>query len=191
MSTIKLYASYIYDFYNAYPALSIIIAIFIVIATLLPLIEYTFRGVTWLTSCLRNVWRTLTSRPTIPRQTLRAVPEGNSLFCNAAVHYNSTATALSGTWYIMNITDRPVSLLAARIKSPRKAAGTEASMKECILEPHASPQRISIRFTVYPIVHRQGKPFKATIILVDQYSNEHVFKNLLFKVPDHILFRSE
>jgi hypothetical protein len=123
--------------------------------------------------------------------TLRIVPEGSSLFCHTGMSYNKPATSLCGTWYITNITDHSVSLLAARIKSPRKAAGTEASIKESILQPDGSPQRIPIQFLVYPAVHQEGKPFKATIAFVDQYYNEHILKNLLFKVPPHILFRSE
>jgi hypothetical protein len=154
-------------------------------------IRLIFGGIAQFLSWLRIIWHRLVGRSTIPRQTLSIVAEGNSLFCSTGPHYNRTATALSGTWYITNITDHPVSLLAARIKSPRKAAGTEASIKESILQPNASPQRIPIRFTVYPPVHKEGKPFKATIVFIDQYHNEHSQKNILFKVPDHILFRSE
>jgi hypothetical protein len=188
MDIISLVTSCISDFYNAHP---ILIGILVSIATILPLIQILFHGITRFVSWLRNIAARLSGRPIIPRQTLSILPEGNSLFCNTGMFYNEPATSLRGAWYITNITDRPVSLLAARIKSPRKAAGTEASIKESVLQPDGSPQRIPIQFLIYPAVHQEGKPFKATIVFVDQYRNEHIFKNLLFKVPPHILFRSE
>ncbi len=182
--------TYISELYNAYPVL---IGVLGFVATILALIEIFSRRITRLVSWLRNlnIADRLSGRPIIPRQTLSIVAEGNSLFCNTGMFYNKPATSLSGTWYFTNITDRPVSLLAARIKSPRKAAGTEASIKESVLQPYGPPERISIRFLAYPAIHQERKPFKATIVFIDQYHNEHPVKSIQFKVPDYILSRSE
>jgi hypothetical protein len=122
--------------------------------------------------------------------TLSTVPLGNSFFCNSAKWYNQHATSLSGVFSITNITDRPVSLVTAFIKSPRKARISADRMEEHVLQPHV-PKSIRIQFVPYPAVHQQGKPFKATVVFVDQYDHKYPLKKILFKVPPHILFPSK
>jgi hypothetical protein len=122
--------------------------------------------------------------------TLSIVPLGDSFYCSPALWHNQLATSLSGTWYFTNITDHPVSLVAAYITSPRNARTPADRMAEHVLQPHV-PQSIRVQFLPYPAVHQQGKAFKATVVFVDQYDNKHLLKNILFKVPAHLLFRSE
>jgi hypothetical protein len=150
-------------------------------------IRKIFGGIAQFSSSVRILWDRLKGRPTIPRQTLRIVPVGNSLYCNSAKWYNQPATFLSGTWHFTNVTDHPVYLAAAYIKSPRKARIHAERMPEYVLQPQA-PQSIRVNFFPYPAVHREGKPFKATVVFVDHYDNKHVLKNILFKVPPHVLF---
>jgi hypothetical protein len=186
-ATAMSYISSIWAFIKANPELSVALALVTAICTV---IRFIFGGVAQFLSWLRNILDKLKGRPAIPRRTLRIVPQPNSLYCSSAKWYNKPATSLSGTWYFTNITDRPVSLIAAYIKSPRKARISADSMPEYVLQPHA-PQSITIRFFPYPAVHQERKAFKATLVFVDQYDNKHVVKNTLFKPPPHLLFRSE
>src|ERR671918_1109216 len=103
----------IWEFIKAYP--EAIATALVLAGGVYAVIRVIFGGLAQFRSWLRTTWDRLRDRPTIPRQTLRIVPQPESFYCNSAMWHNQPATSLSGAWSVTNITDRPVSLVSACI----------------------------------------------------------------------------
>jgi hypothetical protein len=180
LSSMNMLMSYIRAFLAAYETHIIIVGL---IASVIALIEYFSHGVTRLVSWLRNVWRRLNRLPTIPSKTMSIVTPARRLSWLPVMSSGQPATQFSGLWYVTSITDGPVFLLEAYIKSPGKAR-TVADIRQ----PHQSPLQLGIpneiRLTFYPCppIHRQGKVIKATVVFVNQYRNKHI-KNVVLLPP--------
>ena len=145
-------------------------------------------------SLIRTLWKWLTRHrtPGVPRETIRIVQDLVPLQCfwNNARMGDKSATRIEARFYATNITDKPVSIPQARLKSPPAQAvvlvrhpDPEYNVYgEYPLEPgRATPGSASF-FIEPPICAKKGEDFKATLVLIDSFGNEHkkemVFKNI-------------
>jgi len=145
-------------------------------------------------SLIRTLWKWLTRHrpPGVPRETIRIVPDLLPFQCfwNNARIGGKPATRIEARFYATNITDKPVSIPQARLKSPPAQAvvlvrhpDPEYNVYgEYPLEPgRATPGSASF-FIEPPICAKKGEDFKATLVLIDSFGNEHkkemVFKNI-------------
>jgi hypothetical protein len=172
-------AAQISAFFQAHPVLAALGTV----ALLLALIEYFFRGITRVASWPRKLWPLLAGSSAIPRATMTIIPQQRSLLWSIGAVGLNPVTHFHGDWYVTNITNGPVFLIRAQIKSPRKACSEGlllTNISPAPLPPRV-PESIRLMFSVCPPVHRQGKPFKATLVFVDQFNNKHIVKDTVFQ----------
>jgi hypothetical protein len=172
------------------PDNAVIVFLSVLPAVILAL-EYFFQPIRKLFSFLRNLWRMVNHQPTIPRRTMLITPQAHNLWLSQTLRNEEPATELIGDWHITNITKRPIFLLRVEITSPHKARtiGFLPRGDQAAIQPDQLPVRIHVIFIIQPTVHRQGKPFKATIVFFDQFNNKHRVKNNIFSL--HLALRSK
>lgn len=124
----------------------------------------------------------------VPRETVRVLPQLHSCWWSNGSVGGKPAMQVVGRWHVTNITCDNVRLLAARTTKPK----TEGH----VLTRHPNENifglypilpgettEVSSDFWVIPPVRKVGEDFKTTVILSDQYGNEHKIKNVLFRGP--------
>jgi hypothetical protein len=99
---------------------------------------------------------------------------------------NEPAMQIVGRWYVTNITTSDVRVLAARLRrrSPTGMVATrdiESNRLGRVSIPPGDTSEVSVDFWVQPPVRREGEEFRATVVLIDQFGNEHEVRNVVFK----------
>lgn len=93
-----------------------------------------------------------------------------------------------GRWHVTNITGDNVRLLGARILKPK----TEGHV--LTRHPHENifgsypilpgeTTEVDSDFWVIPPMRKEGEDLKVSVVLIDQYGNEHKIKNVVFTGP--------
>ncbi len=95
------------------------------------------------------------------------------------------AMQIVSRWYVTNVTDRPVNILAAPMPRPKTTGHVitrhhNRDIYGRYTVPPGGTTEVSVDFWVKPPVRREGEEFKATIVLIDQFGNDHKVKNVLF-----------
>lgn len=139
---------------------------------------------------LRKVWHFLTRhRPKVPRETIRILPNLSRTWWHMGSLNGSPAMQVSSGFYVSNITDKDIYILGTRIVRPRKARKHGSVLvrhpEQNIygnypIIPEATTE-VSASFSIHPAVRKYGEDFKASVVLIDQYTNEHEIKNIVFK----------
>jgi hypothetical protein len=144
----------------------------------------------WGKDWFRRSWRFVTRyRPRVPRETIRAIPNVHETWWALGSMNGKPAMQVVARWHITNIIDAPVFLLRAFLLHPR----TEAQMVlvghpdrnvygRYPIEPGSTTEG-STDFWIVPPIRKEGEELNATIVLVDQYGNEHKVKGVVFRGP--------
>jgi hypothetical protein len=157
------------------------------LATILyPIIPGLIRLASRTISFFRNLWRMVNHQPIIPSITMRIRPRDHSLRWSFPLGAESHSTLFHGEWQFTNITDRTIFLVSVKITSPRKArtVGYLPQGEYVPIPPDQNPVNVLINFRIRPAIHKQGKPYEADIAFIDQYHNEHIVKNNIFRPPN-------
>lgn len=145
-----------------------------------------FVGLKWGRATLRRIWLWLTRRSSkLSRETIRIIPKRGGQWWHMGSSGGQPAMQIVSRWYVTNITNEPVLLLRTSI-FPFKMDGTvivrhperEIYGRYPILPRETS--EASADFWVQPPTLEEGQVLKATIILIDQFGNEHRVKDVTF-----------
>jgi hypothetical protein len=141
---------------------------------------------------LRNLWHFITRyRARVPRGTIRiTAQEGLQRWSEATVD-GSRATSLDGRWRVANVLpDREVLIVGARIAgygAQHVYINTQHPERDIYspeyLIPPLTVSKVMTDFYFVPPITKAGSDLKASLILIDQYGNEHKFKTV-FKSPE-------
>jgi hypothetical protein len=126
--------------------------------------------------------------PSIPRETLRFVPALHGNRWHMGSFNERPAMQVVGDWRVTNIARLPVHLLHARLVKPATTGSvmvTEPDRRVVSTDPipPGATTWASVLFWVQPPVRRVGENFTATVVIVDQFGNEHRLKKVVFKGP--------
>jgi hypothetical protein len=141
---------------------------------------------------LLKLWHFITRyRARVPRGTIRITPqEGLQRWSEASVA-GSRATTLDGRWRVANVLpDREVLIVGARIdgyQAQHTYINTQHPERDIYspeyLIPPLTISKVMTDFYFVPPITRPGRDFKASLILIDQFGNEHKLKTV-FKSPE-------
>lgn len=141
---------------------------------------------------LRNLWHFITRyRARVPRGTIRiTAQEGLQRWSEATVD-GSRATSLDGRWRVANVLpDREVLIVGARIAGYRAQhvfINTQHPERDIYspeyLIPPLTVSKVMTDFYFVPPITKPGCDLKASLVLIDQYGNEHKLKTV-FKSPE-------
>lgn len=159
------------------------------LAAILAIVGHFLGFFKWLARLGKKARHSITRhRPRVPRETIRVVTHARENWWGMGSKNKEPAMQVSGHLNVTNITDEPVRLLATRIVSPRKAR-TDGMLfirhpeKDIYGSYPIIPKgttEVSLDFWVQPPILGEAKNLKTTVILVDQFGNEHKVK-LMFK----------
>ena len=122
----------------------------------------------------------------IPGETIRIVNHSVKPVWHMGSTKGSPAMQIVSRWYVTNIIDRPVYVLAGRLEKP-KTDGM-ISTKHMDSEffgtypiPAGCTTKLSAQFWVKKPVRNEGEDFTSSIVLIDQFGNEHKVRNVVFR----------
>jgi hypothetical protein len=132
-------------------------------------------------------------RQKVPRESIRIAPQQKLVrWFPATVGSEKTpATQLYGRWWVTNIlTDRDVLIVGSRI------AGYSSVIEQHVMTQHPRDDIYSSEYPIaagrttkvttdhilVPPVTKAGRDFKATLVLIDQFGNEHKAR-VVFMAP--------
>ncbi len=127
-------------------------------------------------------------RSPVPRQTLRILAQTRGCWWHMGSMADKPAMQVVADWHITNITGDPVYLLKARIVNPFTEGHVfTRHCKQNVyghypILPRATTEARS-DFWIIPPVRNIGEDLKATVVLTDQYGNDHKVKNVFFRGP--------
>jgi len=141
---------------------------------------------------LRRLWFIITRyRARVPRATIRITPqEGLQRWSEVSLD-GFRATSLDGRWRVTNVLrDRDVLIVGAHIaghEAQHTYINTQHPERDIYspeyLIPPLTISKVMTDFYLIPPVTRPGRDFKASLILIDQFGNEHKLKTV-FKSPE-------
>ena len=122
-----------------------------------------------------------------PKRTLRLVLQPRGAWWHMGSVGQKPAMQVVCEWHATNLTDGPIVITTAFIKKPR----TEAT-HPLVRHPYKNvfgsyrvqakdTTKLILDFWVEPPVRKEGEAFKATVIVKDQFDNEHRIKDVEFK----------
>ena len=128
-----------------------------------------------------------TNDPSIPNQTLRLVLQPRGAWWHMGLSKDKSAMQVVSQWYATNITTEQVIITNGFIRKPK----TE-TVVPLIKHPNSNvfggypilPKKttqLMLDFWIQPPLCKEGESFKADVIAVDQFGNEHKIKNVEFK----------
>ena len=144
----------------------------------------------WGKSLPRKVLRRVTRyQPTVPRETLRLVPQLHQTWWALGSIADKPAMQTVSHWTATNIIDVPVHIARAYLVRPK----TEALMVvvrqqrgnmygHYAIEPHSTTE-VAADFWIVPPVKKEGQDFTGTVVFIDQFGNEHKVKRVVFRGP--------
>lgn len=125
-----------------------------------------------------NLWGRLRARPTVPRETLRIVQDVHNSLWGHATMSGTPAMEVCFDGHVTEISGRPTRVLRVEISKPQTASASTSisnhydARRPQVLQPHETAD-IRAVFFVQPVVGVDGKPWRATLIFIDQYGNRH------------------
>jgi hypothetical protein len=160
------------------------------LAAILAIVGHFLGFFKWLARLSKNARPFIARRrPRVARETIRVVvahPREN--WWGMGSQNKQPAMQVHGHLHVTNITEEPVHLLTTRIIRPRKAR-TEGMLLvrhpeqdiygSYLIVPKGTTD-VSLDFWIQPPILKEGKDFELTIVLVDQFGNEHKVR-LVFK----------
>ena len=154
------------------------------IAALLAIIGYVMKWgratLRWLEGLARR------SSTSVPRKTIRVVAHHQTPWWHMGSVGGKPAMQVASHWYVTNITDRPIFVLTARLVSPKTGGMVATRHHERNLygtfpiAPGATTE-MTVDFWIRKPVRNEGENFVGTIVLVDQFGNEHKVSNVAFE----------
>lgn len=160
-----------------------------IIAAAVTILGGIFAALKWGRSAFKKLWHFITRfKPRVPRETIRIVPQSSHCRWSEASVSGRPAMQLSGEWHVTNIIVEPVRVLSSRIKRPRTEGMTITRHPEQDIYgrypilPHQTSE-VHSHFMLVPSVRRVGENYKATVILTDQFGNDHKIRNVVFRGP--------
>ncbi len=127
-------------------------------------------------------------KPKVPRQTIRILPQIHGCWWGNGSVAGKPAMQVVGQWHVTNITGDNVRLLGAKILKPLTEGHVitrhpdENIFGSYLILPGETTE-VHSDFWVIPPTCKEGKDFKTSVILIDQYGNEHKIKNVVFTGP--------
>jgi hypothetical protein len=127
-------------------------------------------------------------KPKVPRETIRALPQIHGCWWGNGSVSGKPAMQVVGKWYVTNITGDNVLLLGVRILKPR----TEGHVltrhpRENIFGSYpilpGETTEVCSDFWIVPPTRKEGEDLTTSVVLIDQYDNEHRIKNVVFTGP--------
>lgn len=143
----------------------------------------------WGRGLLARAWHFVTRyKPKVPRETIRILPQMRGCWWGNGSVAGKPAMQVVGRWHVTNITGDNVRLLGARILKPK----TEGHV--LTRHPHENifgsypilpgeTTEVDSDFWVIPPMRKEGEDLKVSVVLIDQYGNEHKIKNVVFTGP--------
>jgi len=126
--------------------------------------------------------------PKVSNETIRIQPKRRDLWWHLGSSNNKPAMQVHGSWYVTNITEKEVLILRASLSRFMRP-----SINGTIIVRHPTDNiygrypilpnettHASTSFWLLPPFKKEGKDFKATVILVDQFGNKHKIKQTIF-----------
>jgi hypothetical protein len=123
---------------------------------------------------------------TIPRETVRIMPQPGGHEWHMGSVDGRPAMQVTSRWFCTNITKQPVRLLGSYLTRPRTRGSV--AVKDVgsnffglyDIPPQVTTQA-NAHFWVQPPTRKAGQAFTATVVIVDQFGNEHKVKNVDFR----------
>ena len=157
------------------------------IAAIVVILGGIFSALKWGKGAARRVSNLLVrDRTGVPRDTMRIVPKPTGTWWHMGARGNDPAMQVASHWYVTNITDDELRILGARIPRPHAEGHVAVEHPErrifgdYPILPGATSEVI-VDLWVEPPVRQAGQEFKATLVLIDQFGNEHKIKKVVFK----------
>jgi len=124
---------------------------------------------------------------TIPKQTVRILPSpGEQHWWHMGSVGGAPAMQVSAHFNVTNTTSYEIVLVAAILKKPRVIG--HVNVKDSASDFHGTyellpgrPTRMSLHFWIIPPVRKQGQSFRADVVILDQFGNEHRVKGVDFQ----------
>jgi len=159
------------------------------IAGIVTILGGIFAAFKWGRGLLVKAWHFVTrSKPKVPRETIRILPQMRGCWWGNGSVAGKPAMQVVGRWHVTNITGDNVRLLGARLLKPK----TEGHVltrhpQENIYGSYpilpGETTEVDSDFWVIPPMRKEGEDFKTSVVLIDQYGNEHKIKNVIFAGP--------
>ena len=156
------------------------------IAAIVTILGGVFAAFKWGRGFMVGVWRFVTRyKPKVPRETIRILPQMHGCWWGNGSVSGKPAMQVVGRWHVTNITGDNVRLLGAKLLKPK----TEGNVltrhpRENIFGSYpilpGETTEVTSDFWVIPPVRKEGEDFKTSVVLIDQYGNEHKTKNVIF-----------
>lgn len=128
-----------------------------------------------------------TKKSTVPKQTLKFVLQPRGAWWHMGSVDGAPAMQTVCEWHATNITNEPIVITTAFIKKPKTEAMypmTKHPRENAYGSYRVSPRdttKLVLDFWINPPMRKEGEGFKATIVIKDQFNNEHKIKGVEFK----------
>lgn len=119
-------------------------------------------------------------KPTIPRETIRAVPSDH-IWWHMGSRDGQPAMQIATRWLITNISDRPTMVAEAFMSRGWFRRQHKARVIPTATVPVGSTVELAIDFWVQPPFCKQGESFSTRLTLIDNLGNQHKTRSI--KVP--------
>lgn len=121
-----------------------------------------------------------------PRKTIRIAEHRDRPWWHMGTSGGQPAMRVVGNWNVRNTTDGPVDILAARLVNPKTDGSVLTRRHDGVIFgrytlPPGATTEISADFWVVPPVRKKGQQFSATVVLTDQFGNDHKVRNVKFR----------
>lgn len=164
----------------------------LIVSVLEPVLNLIHSIVEWL--------RMKRGKPAVPKETIRVVPNRNNLGWTLGQSGKNPCMHVRAEFSLANIADKPIEIVRAHLEPPAGLLGAwrwrrVRDLKDglvALMESYDGSQRLravfptprdtayaSVLFSIQPPICSGGENLKATIVLTDQYGNEHKVKNLV------------
>jgi len=123
----------------------------------------------------------------VPRHTLRLVLIPRGAWWHMGSSDGKPAMQIVCEWHVTNVTDIPIVVTTAFVKKPRAEATlplVRHPRDNVFGSYRIAPKdttRLALDFWVAPPACNEDETFKATIIVKDQFGNEHKVRSVEFK----------
>lgn len=123
----------------------------------------------------------------LPKQTLKLVLQPRGAWWHMGSVNHSPAMQIVCEWHATNLTKIPVVVTTAFIKKPKTEANhpmVKHPYKNVVGNYRIQPNdttKLMLDFWIATPLRKEGETFKATVIVKDQFGNEHRIKDVEFK----------
>ena len=162
----------------------------LVIAAIVTILGGVFAAFKWGRHLFIKIWHFVTRyKPKVPRESIRVLPQIRGCRWSNGSVSGKPAMQVIGRWHVTNITGDNVLLLGAKIKKPKtEGHALTRHPRESIFGSYpilpGETTEVCSDFWIIPPMREEGEDFRTTVILTDQYGNEHKIKNVIFTGPE-------